>query len=90
MVPDRGNLPGGLLDAVAAAGAGAGAKGGLGDPFYNQQVSHEWFCAPLAQVKASFKLSEDFKKGPPKKKVVKKPAAKKVRLQPTSLLSSVC
>ena len=39
----------------------------------------------LAQVKASFKLSEDFKKGPPKKKVVKKPAAKKVRFQPNNL-----
>ncbi len=39
------------------------------------------------QVKASYKLSEDFKKGPPKKKVVKKPAAKKVCLHHTLIVT---
>jgi hypothetical protein len=38
------------------------------------------------QVKASYKLSEDFKKGPPKKKPAKKPAAKKVSYTSCSML----
>ena len=38
-----------------------------------------WSCekAAVLQVKASYKLSEDFKKGPAKPKKAKKPAAAK-------------
>ena len=40
------------------------------------QSSLQEFCA-LLQVKASYKLSEDFKKGPAKPKKAKKPTAAK-------------
>ena len=44
----------------------------------------------LVQVKASYKLSEDFKKGPAKPKKAKKPAAAKPKKVSTPPRCTIC